>query len=281
VAGPPPTINFFHNLGVKSGGPLCGLYSAQYSFSRSIKSIYSPGNSNPIAKYAELPNIEMSYSQYMDSAGSPSPSEFNSISKIELQNRSGSVICDLALLSKLVYSFTIDGPFLVTKTYQGYGKPAGGGAASICSGTPRIFKRQDYSGGSPPGIGSSVLVGVTAEITVNRQTVPEFATRRPYASFVSYPMTSSIKYDLYTESVDSYILDAFAQACGDPNSTTYSLSAGACGVSVSISKAYVTDLSYSGGDAVKGSSPQTVSVTFTSYETLPGLRSVIKFDELK
>lgn len=278
---PPVLLSHFHNLAVSDcGTKICGLYSAQYTLNRSIKSIFSPGSSTPIATYGELPNIELSYSQYLDFAGPPNSSEFNSIKKIDLQNRGGSVVADLAMLTRLSYSFTIDGAFLVTKTYSGYGKPSSGGGAGSqpCKDDePRIFKRQDYSGSSPPGINSSILTGVSVDISVNRQIIPEFATRKPYASYVSFPITSSIKYDVYTEGVDSHTMDAFQQACGDPNSTTHSLSAGACGVSVSITKAYITDITYSGGDATKGSQPQTASITFTSYESIPGIQPVLIF----
>jgi hypothetical protein len=93
-------------------------------------------------------------------------------------------------------------------------------------------------------------------------------------------MTTSIKYDFLTEGVDSYVLDAFSQACGDPDTTKYSLSASSCGISIAVNSAFITDLSYSGGEASQSSKPQTGSVTFTSYETISGLKPVIKFDEV-
>lgn len=274
-------LNQFPHLGVsKCGSQLCGLYSAEYSLNRSIKSIFAPNNSSPIAKFGEIPNITLSYSQYLDSAGAHDASEFNTVSKIELKNRSGSAVCDLALLTRITYSFTIDGPFLVTKTYIGYSKAAAGSGSSTCGGPRRVFMRKDYSGSSPPGINSTLLTAVTVDITVNRENVPEFATHKPYASTVSFPMTTSIKYDFLTEGVDTYVLDAFSQACGDPDTTKYSLSASACGITIPVNSAFITDLSYSGGEASQSSKPQTGSVTFTSYETISGLKPVIKFSDI-
>ena len=62
-------INNFFNLGVKKCGTnLCGLYSAEYSLSQNFRSIFPFSKDIPTAQYSELPNIELTYSQYLDSA---------------------------------------------------------------------------------------------------------------------------------------------------------------------------------------------------------------------
>ena len=274
-------INLYPNIGVKKGSTkLCGLYSAQYSLSRNIKSIYAYGKTSPVTKYAELPNIELSYAQYLDAAGNFDPQEFNSESKLELIIRDSTVVCDKAVLSRLSYSFGIDGPFLVTKTYTGYTKsPAGSGSPNCTGSAPRVFKRQDYKGSVPPGINAEALTSVTVDISVNRETIPEFATRKPYGVYVAFPVTTSIKYEAYTKGADSYVLDMMKNACGDPDMGSYTLSANACGVGITVNNAFLTDLSYSGAEASKGSSPQIVSVTFTSFETYPGIKPVVLFSD--
>lgn len=274
-------ISLYPNIGIKKCGEnLCGLYSAQYSFNRNIRSIYAAGRSTPVTKYGELPNIEVSYSQHLDASGNFDVSEFNTISKLELAIRDSTVVCDMAFLSRLSYSFNIDGPFLVTKTYTGYSKAQSGSGSVNCeNGSLRIFSRTDYSGSIPPGIASDAITSVTVDITVNRETVPEFATRKPYGIYIVYPITSSIKFDAYTKGADSYVLDSMQNACGDPDLVLYSLSARACGKGITINKALLTDLTYSGGEATANSAPQTVSVTFTSYETFDGIKPTILFDD--
>lgn len=274
-------VSLYPNIGIKKCGEnLCGLYSAQYSLNRSIRSIYAAGKSAPVTKYGELPNIEVSYSQHLDASGNFDASEFNTISKLELAIRDSTVVCDMAFLSRLSYSFNIDGPFLVTKTYTGYSKTqSGSGSVNCDNGSLRIFSRTDYSGSIPPGISSDGLTNVTVDITVNREAVPEFATRKPYGVYVVFPITSSIKYEAYTKGSDSYVLDMMKNACGDPDIFTYSLDARACGKGIKIDKAFLTDINYSGADAASNSGPQTVSLTFTSYETFNGIKPIILFDD--
>lgn len=273
-------INKYFNIGVKQcGSNICGVYSAQYSLSQQAQSVFPLGQTIAAVQYTELPNIEMSYSQYIDSAGSYNGSEFNASTKIELANRGGSVICDMGLLSKISYNFNIDGPFLVTKTYTGFHKPTSGGPASTCSGKPAIRRRQDYTGSLPPGLSISGLSSVIAEVSVNRQFVGEFSTRKPYASYVVFPVTSTVTFEGYTDGADSFDINAFAAGCTQTTPTKYSLNVSACGSSISINNAIMTELSYDGADATVGSSPQKVRVTFTSQDTPAGIKPVIIFPE--
>lgn len=262
-------VNQYPNLGVKEDGTkLCGLYSAQYSLTRNIASIYSVGSSDAIARYGELPNIELSFSQHLG-AGDVNYTKISKESKIELTNRGGSVVCDKAFLTKINYTFNIDGPFLLSKTYLGYlkGKGGGGSGSESCKDQgPIVYTRKDYTGGFPPGISSSALVSVNVEISIDRQLIGEFATRRPYASYIVFPIKTVFTYEAYTDGVDTLEIDDMKYACGNANQPTYSLNAAACGHSVSTSNAYLTSLSYSGGDANKGAKPQTVTVSFTSFE---------------
>lgn len=275
-----PNLNKYFNLGLKKCGTnLCGLYSAEYSLSQNIRSVFPFGKDVAIAQYSELPNIELTYSQYLDSAGTFNGSEFNTITKLELANRKGSVICDMALLSKITYDFNIDGPFLVTKNYLGFYKPSSGSASSKCSSTPRIFRRIDYTGTVPNGIDSSALISVQIEIAVNRQLVPELSTRKPYAAYVTFPVVSTITFECYTEGVDTYTIDAFSQSCGQKLLTKNTFTASACGKSIQVKNAVLSNLSYSGADAGIGSKPQTVRASFVSHDTPAGLKPVYIFPD--
>lgn len=273
-------INRYFNLGVKKGGSnICGVYSAQYSLSQELKSVFPLAQTLAAVQYTELPNIELSYTQHIDSAGSYSGSEFNTSNKIELANRNGSVICDMGLLSKISYDFNIDGPFLVTRTFSGFHKPSSGGASSQCSSNTSIRRRQDYTGSSPPGVSIEALSRVVAEISVNRQFVGEFSTRKPYASYIVFPVISTITFEGYTRGADTFNIDAFNTGCAQTNPTKYNLAASSCGTSISINNAVMTSLSYTGGDASEGSSIQKVTVTFTSHDTPAGIKPVIIFPE--
>lgn len=273
-------INQFHNLSVSvCGSNLSGLISAEYGLSRNINNLYQFGKRAPIATYGDMPEIQVSYTGHAKSMGSFSANEANSFSTITINGAEGGVSASLALLSNFRYNFQIDGPFTITKTYTGFAKPSAGGGGGGGSSNVTVTKRADYSGSLPPGIQGNYLQSVTAEISINRQNIGEFATRKPYASVVSFPLQQSITYEVIASSMDSVIISDLYNACQNPDSTTYNASISACGVSFSISKAYVTSIQYSGGEASAGSKPQTISITYTSYEDIPGIKPVIYFDD--
>ena len=281
--GPTVQINQFHKLSVtKCGNSLSGLISAEYALSRNINSLYKMGNSSPIATYGDMPEIQVSYTGHAAAMGSFNVSEANKLSDIDINGVNGGVNASLALLSKFSYNFQTDGTFTITKSYIGFAKRAGsggGGGGGGGYGSVQVAKRADYSGSLPPGISGNYLQGVSAEITINRQNIGEFATRKPYASVVQFPTQQSITYEVIASSMDSIIIDDLYNACKNPNSDTYDASIAACGVSFGISKAYVTNIQYSGGEASAGSKPQTISITYTSYEKILGLKPVIYFDD--
>lgn len=278
--GPIIQINQFHKLSVtKCGNSLSGLISAEYALSRNINSLYKMGNSSPIATYGDMPEIQVSYTGHAAEMGSFNVSEANELSDININGTNGGVNASLALLSKFSYNFQTDGPFTITKSFLGFAKSSAQSGGGGGYGSVQVAKRADYSGSLPPGISGNYLQGVSAEITINRQNIGEFATRKPYASVVQFPTQQSITYEVIASSMDSITIDDLYNACQNPNSSTYSASIAACGVSFGISKAYVTNIQYSGGEASAGSKPQTISITYTSYEDIPGLKPVIYFDD--
>lgn len=278
----PIIINQFHKLSVsKCGNSLSGLISAEYALSRNINSLYSLGNRSPIATYGDMPEIQVSYTGHAPEMGSFNATEANTLATIDISGSNGGVNASLALLSKFSYNFQTDGPFTITKSFLGYAKePAGGGGGGGGGyGSVLVAKRQDYGGNLPAGIAGNYLTGVSAEITINRQNIGEFATRKPYASVVQFPLQQSITYDVIASAMDSITISNLYNACKNPGSQTYSAGISACGASFSISKAYVTSIQYSGGEASLGSKPQTISITYTSYEDIPGIKPIIYFDD--
>lgn len=265
-------INQFHNLSVTyCGSKLSGLISAEYALTRNI-------NKSQYFTYGDMPEIQLSYTGHATSMGSFDAEEASSFKKITINGSEGGVTVAKALLSNFRCNFQIDGPFSVTKTFTGFAKLSSGGGGDVAS-NPIVAKRQDYTGSLPQGIQGNFLQSVTTEISINRQNIEEFASRRPYASVLSPPTKQSITYEVIASSMDSIVIDDLYEACKNPESTQYDASISVCGFSFSISKAYVTNIQYSGGEASVGSKPQTISITYTSYEDIPGLKKVIYFDD--
>ncbi len=282
MAGPNIQINRFKDLSVsKAGSPINGLVSARYSLNRDVNNIFKLGSSNPVANYGSLPEIEVSYTGYANgSIGGFDVSEANTFTTISINGSNGGVSCGLAVLSSVRFDMSVDEPFTITKTFTGYSKPQGGEGGGGGSLLPYVIKRADYSGGLPSGISGNYLTKVSAEISISREIVGEFATRRPYASVVTYPIKQSITYDVIASAMDSVVIDDLYQACENPDSTKYDASIGACGIGYGISNAYVTSIEYGGGEASPNGSPQTISITYTSYDEIPRLKPIILFDQV-
>jgi hypothetical protein len=276
VSGNNFQANQYKDLSVTNcGASIPGLISASYSFTRNVNSIYTVGKRTPIASYGELPDINVSYTSYGQSFN---PSEANSFSTIEINGKSGGVSASYSLLTGFSFELSVDSFLAVTKTFTGYSKPsAGGGSSSL--GQPTVIKRQDFSGSLPAGISGNHLQKVSGEISIDRQIIPQFATRKPYASVVNFPLTRSITYEAITDEMDSITMDDLEEACRNPTSLRYDVGVSACGFSFSINKAFVTAINYSGGDATSVGDFQTVSITYTSYEDIPGIKPVILLED--
>jgi hypothetical protein len=276
VSGNNVRITQYKDVGVsKCGTPISGLLSASYSFSRNVNSIFSSGRRTPIVSYGNLPEITVSYSAY---EGSFDPGEANSFSTIDISGAGGSVSVSYALLTSFSFEMTVEGYLSVTKTFTGYAKTSGGGGGGGALTEPTISKRQDFSGSLPPGLSGNYLQKVSGSIEIGRQTIAQFATRKPYASVVSFPIISSITYDFFTNSMDSLSVDDLEAACKNPGSQTYSASVSACGFSFDISKAFVTSIDYSGAEASNTTGFQNGSVTYSSYQDIPQIKPVIIFN---
>lgn len=276
MAGNNVVITQYKDVSVsKCGARISGLSSASYSFSRNIDSIFSAGNRRPVASYGNLPEITVSYSAY---EGSFDPGEASSFSTINISGAGGSVSVSYALLTSFSFDMTVEGYLNITKTFVGYGKPSGGGGGGGELGKPTVSKRWDFSGGLPPGLSGNYLQKVSGSIDIDRQSIEQFATRKPYASVVNFPIKSSITYEFLTNSMDTLSVDDLEAACKNPGSQTYTASVSACGFSFDITKAFVTSIDYSGAEASSSTGFQTGSVTYTSYQDIPQIKPVIIFD---
>jgi hypothetical protein len=275
VSGNNVTITRYKDVGVsKCGARISGLISASYSFSRNINSIFATGRREAVASYGNLPEITVSYSAY---EGSFDPGEANSFSTIDISGVEGSVSVSYALLTSFSFEMTVEGYLSVTKTFTGYGKPFGGNVGGLLT-QPTIYKRKDFSGSLPPGLSGNYLQKVSGSLEIDRQTIAQFATRKPYASVVSFPIRSSITYDFFTKSMDSLSVDDLEAACKNPGSQTYSASVSACNFSFDVSKAFVTSIDYSGAEASNTTGFQNGSVTYSSYQDIPQIKPVIIFN---
>ena len=282
MPGPTVHINRFKDITLtKCGTSIDGLTSVSYSLSRNINTFFTTGSSNPVANYGSLPDIEISYTGYANAIGGFDLSEANSASTLTINGKNGGVSCAYALLSSVSYNMSVNEPFTITKSYRGYVKPSAGGGGGGSNLIGYTIKRWDYTGGLPPDFSGNHLQKVSVDISIDREYVGEFATRKPYASVVTYPMKQSMTFELLSDQLDSSTVDELYNACENPQSTTYSPSIGACGISYSLSNAYITAINYSGGEAQVNGSPQTISVTYTSYDSIDGIEPVLMLDQLQ
>jgi hypothetical protein len=274
-------LNRYKDLSVtsSSGGLLKGIVSATYSLRSNINTIFATGNNKPVATYTDIPEIDVSYTGYAGKIEAFSVDEANNYNTITINGKNGGVSCNKALLTSVVYNLSVDEPFTISKTFRGYVKPSASGGSSSIDETYHVIRRQDYSGSLPAGISGNHLQKVSAEISIERQPIIEFARRQPYASIINYPLKRSITYEVFSDSLDSITIEDLNQACQNPSSSTYEASISACGVSFSISNAYVSSINYSGGEAQNNGSPQTISITYTTYDNIEGLKPIVLFEE--
>lgn len=281
MPGPIVHINRFKDITLtKCGTSIDGLTSVSYALSREVNTFFTTGSAKSVADYGSLPDIEISYTGYANAVGGFDLNEANSASELTIRGKNGGVSCAKALLSSVSYNMSINEPFTITKSYKGYVKPVSGGGGSSTL-IPFTIKRWDYTGGLPPGFEGNHLQKVSVDISIDRQYIGEFATRKPYASVVTYPMKQSMTFELLSDSLDSVVIDNLYNACENPESTKYAPSIGACGIGYSLSNAYITAINYGGGEAQRNGSPQTISVTYTSYDSIDGIKPVLILDEIQ
>lgn len=283
---------FYACLGVKqcnSSGAYEGVISGAVSLSRNFNTISKRGSTNPVATYGELPDVEFTYKSYLKNfgglgaeAGLNAPIGLDLVignDTSPLLNGGSSVRVNYALLSNITISMPVDGFFTIQKTYKGFVKETGtGGFIDTATSDANVARREFYVSGAPEALDGE-LQNVEISIDINRTFIPQFATRKPYASAINFPIQSSVTFDVLVQGADAYGIDTNYSACQNPRSYKTNLNIQFCGGGIDIAKAYVTSLKYSGGDANTNDSLRA-SVTYTSYSAPQDLNPVIIMDTL-
>ena len=285
---------FYGCLGIApcGGTPIEGVQSVSLSANRSVSTIFTPGKKTYSGKYSNLPDIELSYTKYVNSltsfsseAGLSDYTGFTILAGDDTKKcLSGSLTTigfKQLLLSSITYTISVDGPFTVERKYKGWSSEAcasgGLGVFANCD-TPivsTIKRRGCFSGSSLPSeISAQTIQSVTITFTVNREFINQLGSRKPYASYVTFPVETSCTFDVLAKSLSS--ID-FPQPvdCKNTSAVETNISLGIGGSSISIDKAILTGLNYSGGEAKKGGSNLRISATYTSYETPSSLKPFI------
>lgn len=281
---------FYACLGVSVGGAgrLVGATSVGISASRDVSTIFASQNKNPVATYAAVPQIEITVSSYLGSfVQLQNEAGFNNWTDISIYagpddcpvlaaNQKN--IFNYALLSGVKYNLPSQGYFTVERTYKGLNKKPCT-ISEACNQNAvgqegEVKTRQYYKSGKPSVIGDNPITNISIEAKINRSFVNEFGTRKPYASYINFPIEVSCTYDCTVQDFDSISFDLDQTAC--KNSTAYkeSIPIEICGSSFTINDAQLTGFNYSGGEANNGSN-LTLSVTYTGYTTPSGTVPVI------
>lgn len=274
-------------IGQCGGGPMSGIISAKYSLSREINHVFAPGKSTPAATYGAMPNIEISYTRYLTSFTALSQEAgLNSFVGFDMMvgsdtsssnpNLNRTIRGSFMLLTSVTYNLGVNSPFTVEYTYSGYSKPAGGSGGTLPAGSGNVLMRQSFNGTLPAQIANTSPQNISASFKINRDFVGEFGTRKPYASYIRFPIESSCTFEVLTKDLDSYVIDAMQSACKNPQTYAQDITLSLCGGGggITIKKAYLTGLNYSGGDAGSRDN-QTLSVTYTGYTAPDNITPVL------
>jgi len=309
VPGPNKRV-YFPCLGIAKC-PDTSIYneviSAEVGVSLNINNIITPGSVTPAGQYSDIPESTFSYTSYLQTftpiadedgvnnfvgwdmlVGLDSDTNqtfgglFSGTSTLLSGSVNGSspydgIRCSLCTLSSISYDLPVDGNFTVSRTYQGFSKKVlpNAGGYTFTESTGKVKRRQCFQGTLPSRISNNAIQNIKIEFSVNRTPVPEFATRKPYAVYVNFPIESTITFDMIVQRLDKYNLDALQTACKNIGVTSEDITISVDGAgSITLKKAYVNSIQYNGGSA-NSNDNQTVSVTYKSYEPITNIKPVI------
>lgn len=281
---------------------LKNIISSELGLSINVNNILSPGKSSPIAAYSDLPDIDFSYTEYMQdflnieneyglndfvgwdllvgldaSSNQTFAGLFSGLSNLigspakPGSRPSGSppysgIRCSLSNLVSISHDMSVDGFFTTTRSYKGYSKKIPSNVGKVFTesqATPK--RRQCYIEQLPSRISNNAVQNINVTYNFNRTPVVEFATRKPYASYINFPIETTVTFELLTQKLDSYVIDAMQTACQNVGLLQEDISITVSGgKNLLIKKAYLTSLRYSGASASSNDN-QTISVTYTSY----------------
>lgn len=286
---------FYGCLGIaKCSGPVMqGVQSIGLSISRSVNTLFTPGKKTYAGKYSNLPEIELSYTSYIDSIipfeSEPGLSGYTGFVVLAGDDNkkclgAGSlttVSFSELLLSSVTYNISIDGPFTVERKYKGWSSKScthsGLGVFANCNSSisSNLKKRGCFLPSSLPSeVSGQNIQSVTVTFNINREFINQFADRKPYASYVTFPIETSCTFDVLAKSLSSVNFPAPVK-CKNTETGGSNISFSVGSSSITVSKAVLTGLNYSGGEAKKGGSNLRISATYTSYETPDSVKPFI------
>lgn len=186
------------------------------------------------------------------------------------------VKCTGMYVNNVTYTFPVDGNLTESITLVGNHKSWAsiadlGTFANVTNGldkpsavaSSRVLTRQDVSVVAP---GSAKAQNVTISLNMNREDVFQFGQRIPYAKLATYPIE-------VTAEIESLLIPKTNNDDANFNESTAALpikdatiSVAVPGLSISLgSKAFLTAISQTGGDATGGNA--TITRSFTAYNT--------------
>ena len=281
---------FYSCLGVSvgGGGRLQGATSVGISASRSISNSYASQNKNPIATYAALPEIEVTVASYLSSftalESEAGVDDWTDIAVYAGPDDCGVLaankknVFNYMLLNSLKYNLPSQGFFTVERTYKGLNKKACSISESCdpqAVGTDgEVRTRQYYTSGKPSAVGDNPITNISIQVSINRTSVNEFGTRKPYASYINFPVETSCTFECIVQDFDPLTFDLSQTACKNGTLVPENITINMCGSTFSIPDAQLTNFGYSGGDA-NGKSSLTFSATYTGYQVSESINPVI------
>lgn len=292
---------YFACLGIAycGGGLIKGVKSIGISGSNAINNVFTPGSKTPAATYASLPDFEISFVSYLDSFDLSSEPGLNSKTGLDVAIGSDIKKCIVPnssirfsnlMLSQISYNLSVNEPFTVERTYKGFSKeicsvPSCGDfcGCDSDSATPieaDLYTRNYYLGGAPSAVGSNPIQTININIEINRQYIQEFATRKPYGSYVTFPITTTASFEVLAQSLDNFsVPPSLIVPCSNPNINKENIDINICGSNLLLSDMYLTGLTYSGGEAVSGGSNLGYTATYSGYVSPVDLVPFDRFDD--
>lgn len=261
------------------------VISGSLSFERPYNNIFTRGNRNPIAIWGEIPNVTFTYKKYLDSF-SPLYQELGindfvgfdlfigKDTEKNLTESTSGARCSLALLERVTYNLSVSESFTVERQYKGSSKPLYTGISSVPAASGNVARREYFVSGLPGKLNNNPIQNITISFSINRNAVEQFATRKPYAYTVNWPIETNVTFELLNQNGESYIADSNITACKNPTSNKEDITISICSgadtptpSSITIPNAYLTSLNYSGADA-NSNSNQIITTSFTSYDVV-------------
>jgi hypothetical protein len=281
--------------------PIDGVKSVGFSLSRNITNVYGRGNSTPAATYGQLPDVEFSYSSHVTaSTGFPGfKSERGLADYVSFDMMIGSdtstvlttptetLRMSYLLLSSITYNLAVDGLFSIDRTFKGWNKSAncGQGLGRTAPSSGVILNRAAFSSQNstlPSVLSGSAIQNINISMNINRSFVGEFATRKPYASYINFPIETTCTIEaVIQDSLDDFTFDLLQTACRNGPLYTENLKIATCVGSspILINKAHLTSFNYSGAEAQEGGGNLKLSLTYTGYQPPEDIEPVIYIDD--